>query len=384
MKRAAIYARFSSEGQRESSIEDQVRNCLKLIEVHGWQMVGIYSDRAISGATTLRPDYQRLLADGRNRAFDVIVAEGLDRLSRDQEATAGLFKQMSFLGIGIVTRAEGEVSELHVGLKGTMNALFLKDLAIKTHRGLEGRVRQGKSGGGRAFGYRCVRSQAADGSEIRGGRVIVEAEATVVRRIFGEFAAGKSPRAIARGLNADAVPGPHGRLWRDTTIRGHATRRTGILRNDLYVGTLVWNKQAYIRDPNSGKRVARVRAENERVVADVPELRIVEQSVWDTVQARLDGMRDTASSKKQRQTEFWKQRRPKHLLTGLIHCSECGGLHERGRQGLSRLHRRAERRRLSKPQEHPSRSRRGGCAGGSQGAADGARAGRRVRSRVPC
>ena len=151
MKRAAIYARFSSEGQRESSIEDQVRNCLKLIEVHGWQMVGIYSDRAISGATTLRPDYQRLLADGRNRAFDVIVAEGLDRLSRDQEATAGLYKQMRSSGSRIVTRAEGEVSELHVGLKGTMNALFLKDLAIKTHRGLEGRVRQGKSGGGRSF-----------------------------------------------------------------------------------------------------------------------------------------------------------------------------------------------------------------------------------------
>ena len=149
----------------------------------------------------------------------------------------------------------------------------------------------------------------------------------MVRRIFGEFAAGKSPRAIARGLNAEAVPGPHGRLWRDTTIRGHATRRTGILRNDLYVGRLVWNKQGvYSATPTPASAWRAARRERARGWADVPELRIVEQSVWGAVQARLEGMRDMPGSKKQRQTEFWKQRRPKHLLTGLIHCSECGGL----------------------------------------------------------
>ena len=55
--------------------------------------------------------------------------------------------------------AEGEISELHVGLKGTMNALFLKDLAQKTHRGLEGRVRSGMSGGGLCYGYDMVPGQ---------------------------------------------------------------------------------------------------------------------------------------------------------------------------------------------------------------------------------
>src|SRR5262249_47727648 len=136
--RAAIYARFSSEGQREASIEDQNRNCCRLCEQMDWPVTELYSDRAISGATTLRPGYQRMLSDAPLRKFDFIVAEGLDRLSRDQAAIATLFKQLSFLGIRIVTCAEGEVNELHVGLKGTMNALFLKDLAMKTHRGLEG------------------------------------------------------------------------------------------------------------------------------------------------------------------------------------------------------------------------------------------------------
>ena len=74
--------------------------------------------------------------------FDLIYAEALDRISRDQEDVAGFFKRMAFAEVTIITLAEGEISELHVGLKGTMNALFLKDLAQKTRRGLQGRVLQ--------------------------------------------------------------------------------------------------------------------------------------------------------------------------------------------------------------------------------------------------
>src|SRR5262249_61718413 len=111
--------------------------------------------------------------------------------------------------IMLFTRAEGEVNELHIGLKGTMNALFLKDLAIKTHRGIEGRVRHGKSGGGRAYGYRVANQRAEDGNVIRGDREIVEVEAAIVRRIFAEFATGKSPRAIGRGLNRENIKGPN-------------------------------------------------------------------------------------------------------------------------------------------------------------------------------
>ena len=142
--RAVIYARFSSENQREASIEDQIRLARAHIEGRGWTFLHAYNDRAISGASALRPGYQRLLADARAGQFDVVVAEALDRLSRDQEDVAALYKRLSFAGIRIVTLAEGEISELHVGLKGTMNALFLKDLAQKTHRGLRGRVEAGQ------------------------------------------------------------------------------------------------------------------------------------------------------------------------------------------------------------------------------------------------
>jgi DNA invertase Pin-like site-specific DNA recombinase len=319
-----IYARYSTELQREASIEDQVRVCRQRIDREGWTLVATYSDAATSGASRLRPGYQRLLEDARAGGFDVVVAEALDRLSRDQEDIAALYKQLRFRGIRILTLAEGEISELHVGLKGTMNALFLKDLAAKTHRGLEGRVREGRSGGGLCYGYDVVREHDARDEPIRGGRRVNEAEAEVVRRIFREFAAGKPPRAIARGLNADRVPGPRGRPWSDTTIRGHALRGTGVLYNELYVGRLVWNRQRYVKDPQTGKRLARLNPPSAWLVTEVPELRIVDDALWHAAQARLGEIRESPRVVKARAAEFWLRRRARHLLTGLAYCGICG------------------------------------------------------------
>jgi len=189
--RCAVYARYSSELQRAASIEDQLRVCQERARREGWVVVGTYADAAASGATALRPGYQALLAAVRGGAVDVVLAESLDRISRDQEHVAGFFKQARFAGVQVVTLAEGEVTELHVGLKGTMGALYLKDLADKTRRGLEGRVRQGRSGGGLCYGYRVARGPLGrDGAPERGLREVDPAEAAVVRRIFAEFAAG--------------------------------------------------------------------------------------------------------------------------------------------------------------------------------------------------
>lgn len=155
--RAVIYARSSSEPQRDASIEDQLRLCRDAALLRGLTIVSEYTDRAQSGSTRHRVQYQRLIEDARTGEFDVVVSEALDRVSRDQEDIAALFKQLRFAGIAPVTLAEGEISELHVGLKGTMNALFLKDLASKTHRGLHGRVEEGCAAGGPSYGDRARR-----------------------------------------------------------------------------------------------------------------------------------------------------------------------------------------------------------------------------------
>ena len=214
------------------------------------------------------------------------TAEALDRLSRDQEDVAALFKRVRHADVRIVTLAEGEIGELHIGLKGTMNARFLKDLADKTRRGLRGRVEQGRSAGGLSFGYDMVRALDGGGEPVRGGRAINDGQAATVRRVFEMFAAGQSPIAIAKALDAEGVPGPGGHSWRDTTIRGHAERCTGLLRNELYVGRLV-----VVKDPATGRRVSRMNPQASWVRENVPALRIVDDALWARVQQRLGAQR---------------------------------------------------------------------------------------------
>ncbi|NQW08463.1 MAG: recombinase family protein, partial [Alphaproteobacteria bacterium] len=322
--RAVIYARYSSDNQRDASIEDQLRLCRLRLEREGWEPAGEFFDRAISGASMVRPGLQQLLERARAGCFDVVVCEALDRLSRDQADVAQIYKQLKFDGVAIVTLSEGPVSELHVGLKGTMNALFLKDLADKTRRGLRGRVEEGCSGGGNSYGYDVVKAVDANGEPDRGQRTINPGQAAVIQRVFELFAVGHSPRSIAQVLNNEGVPGPSGGLWRDTTIRGHITRGTGLLNNELYVGRLVWNRQRYIKDPTSGRRVSRINDPGELIVKDVPELRIVDDALWDRVKARQAGIRTSEPVKKLRESRFWERRRAKHLLTGMVFCASCG------------------------------------------------------------
>jgi DNA invertase Pin-like site-specific DNA recombinase len=214
--RVALYARYSSDNQRDASIEDQLRQCRERAVREGWVIVESYSDRAISGASLIRSGIQSVLADAQAGRFDILLSEALDRISHDQEDVAGVFKRLRFAGVSIVTLSEGEISELHVGLKGTMNALFLKDLAMKTHRGIRGRIEAGEIGGGNAYGYRVVHQLDTDGEPIRGEREIIAEQAEIVLRIFREYVAGKGPQKIAFDLNRDGIPSPTGKRWGGT------------------------------------------------------------------------------------------------------------------------------------------------------------------------
>jgi site-specific DNA recombinase len=314
--RVALYSRYSSDRQSAASIPDQQRICRECAASRGWTVVATYTDEAISGASLMRPGVQSLMLDARARKFDVVLAESLDRFSRDQEDTAGLFKHLRFAEVKIVTVSEGEITPLHVGFKGTMNALFLKDLAEKTHRGLRGRVEVGRSGGGLCYGYRVVR--VMDGQP-RGEREIVAEEAATVRRIFREFVAGVSPKAICKTLNAEGIAGPRGTAWSPSTIHGHAGRGTGLLNNELYIGRLIWNRQRYVKDPNSGRRLARINPVGAWITKDVPNLRVVDDDLWRAAKARQAAIRHTMKA------GIVRARRPKYLFSGLTQCESCGG-----------------------------------------------------------
>lgn len=312
--RVAIYARYSSDRQSETSAADQARLCREWAAKQGWSVVDTFLDEAISGAKRNRPRLTAMLA--RAAEFDVVLAESLDRLSRDQEDIAAIHKRLRFAGVEIVTLQDGEVGELHIGLKGTMAALYLRDLGQKTRRGQLGRVDAGRIPGGISYGYDRVSRLDARGEPERGLRSINEAEAEVVRRIFRQYLAGTSPREIARALNAEGVKAPRGALWRASTITGHRTRRNGILYNELYAGRILFNRQTFLLDPDSRRRVARPNPRSEWTERDVPELRIVDAATWSAVQARLEGHSSQP---------LHKRRRPRRLFSGLLICGQCGG-----------------------------------------------------------
>jgi site-specific DNA recombinase len=314
MIRIASYARYSDDKQSAASIADQHVANRRHASTIGGPVIAEYSDPAISGASLDRPGMQALLRSAYARDIDVVVCESLDRLSRDLEDIAAIYKRLSFAGVRIVTVAEGDIGELHVGLKGTMNRLFLTDLAHKTRRGLRGRALAGKSAGGMSFGYRHVRGET--GIRI-GEREIEPTEAATVRRIFEAYVAGQSPKSIARSLNAEGVRGPRGAAWSPSTIHGHRERGTGILNNPLYRGELVWNRLIYVKDPVTGKRISRLNPESTWVRVDVPELRIVDEPLWQAAKRRQGPVVEKRA--------FNRFRRPVYLFSGLTKCGVCGG-----------------------------------------------------------
>ncbi|WP_322893366.1 recombinase family protein [Yoonia sp. 67] len=305
--------------QSDASIDDQIRSCRDYATRQGLTVVGTYSDRAVSGASLMRSGIQKLLRDGRSGAFDVVISEGLDRLSRNQADIAQIFQSFLFAEITIETVSEGAISEMHIGLKGTMNALFLKDLAIKTRRGLKGRALAGKSAGGLTYGYNVVHKIAANGEPIRGDRTINTEEAVVVKRIYSDYAKGISPKMIAEALNVEGVPGPQGGQWGASTIHGNRERGTGILNNQLYIGRQFWNRLRYVKDPQTGKRVSRLNAEADWVITDVPDLQIIPHDLWEAVRQRQGALKSKGTS-----VPVWDRRRPRTLFSGLMECGYCG------------------------------------------------------------
>ncbi len=307
-RKAVAYARYSTELQSPRSIEDQVELCRQFAAKNGFEVSAIYADRAQTGASLLaREGLLRLLADAKDGKFEVVIVEALDRLSRNQKDMASIHEQLSFLDIDIIAVHDGKADIVQVGIRSLIGAVYLEDLKHKVRRGMQGRVRGGMSPGGKAYGYRPVPGKA-------GELEIIEEEASAVRRIFSEFAAGKSPRDIAYGLNRDGVTPPRGEVWNASTINGSRTRQNGMLRNPIYGGEIVWNRLRMVRDPETGRRVSRMNPESEWQRVERPDLRIVDAETYEAVQARVDGRRAATG---------YRPRTPR-MLSGLLRCASCG------------------------------------------------------------
>lgn len=314
----AFYGRFSTDRQRETSITDQLRVCATRAAALGALIEIQHADEGVSGSIPVaaRTGGKALLLDAFAGRFDLLVLEGLDRLSRDSVEQEQIIRRLEHRGIRIVGVSDGYDSEssarkLHRGMRGIINEVYLDDLREKTHRGLAGQVSRGMHGGGLSYGYRSVAVDGGHQLEIN------EEQGGWVRWIFQHYADGWSCQRIAHELNRLQVPSLRGNTWAGSAIYGNPLKLSGVLNNELYIGRYIWNRSKWVKDPDTGKRTRMERPRDEWSITDMPHLRIVPGDLWQAARDRMArGRIGTGKS---------HGGKPKTLFGGLLRCQHCGG-----------------------------------------------------------
>lgn len=228
MQTAVIYARYSSYGQTEQSIEGQVRECTDYAKQHNILILGSYIDRAMTGTNDNRTDFQRMLKDASKKAWEMVLVYKLDRFSRNKYEMAMHRKTLKDNGIKLISVKENipdtpEGIILESMLEG-MAEYYSVELAQKVMRGQkETRIKGNYCGGGIPYGYKV---EKIDNNK---KYVICEEEAKIVIRIFEEYASGKIGREIIKGLTSDGIMARNGKpIGRNMLY--------GILQNERYSG----------------------------------------------------------------------------------------------------------------------------------------------------
>ena len=285
----AIYARYSTEKQDARSIDDQERRCRATAAEKGLVAIEVYSDQAISGGHLRRDGLQRMLADAKARKFKAVIVDDLYRLSRDRVDSGVLLRDLKDLRVTVFDVETGlssndEAADMVFGVKALMRRRVHQEaISRQTHRGLEGRALAGFNPGGKAYGYTSVEEpNPTDPTRPRRLTIIDPQEAAVVRRIFAETVAGKSPRDVAYALNADGIPAPHdgGKGHKGARGWGHTTIRS-MLINRRYVGEAVWNQYKWTKTAR-GTRQRDLRPEKDWIRQTRPELAIIDVETFET------------------------------------------------------------------------------------------------------
>ncbi len=326
MLRCACYTRFSTDKQTPISAEDQIRKCREFAEAKGWTLLEphLYADEAISGAGSDREGLKHLIAAAKSqpRPFDVILVDDTSRLSRNVGDASRIREELGFVGVRIIAVSQGidsqdEQAEVLFDVHALVDTLYIKELGKKTHRGLEGLALRGFHTGGNCYGYRNVRVEGGVRLEVN------EGEAAIVRRIFEMAASGSSLKRIAKTLNLERISPPRPRAkkenasWCPTAI--HA-----MLRREMYVGRVIWNRSRFVKSPGTNKRICRPRPRSEWRIIERPELMIISQELWERVQARLAWTKKIYGQQT-RNGLLNRTASSQNLLSGIVKCDVCSG-----------------------------------------------------------
>lgn len=228
-KTAVIYARYSSDRQREESIEGQIRVCEDFARRNGYKVLRTYTDSAMTGRTDQRPQFQLMIHDASSRAFSSVIVYKLNRFSRNRYDSAKYKHKLKKFGVKVVSAMENIADDpsgilLESVIEG-MAEYYSAELAENVKRGMTENVLEGKWPGGVVpLGYKLDASHHL---------VIDEKTAPVVQYIFHAFTHGVMKKKIAETLNERAFLTRSGKKFTSSSFNV-------LLKNELYTGTYTW------------------------------------------------------------------------------------------------------------------------------------------------
>jgi len=334
---AAVYARYSSDLQDNSSIDGQIRKARDWAEKNGFCLPknNCFVDEAMSGTKEGRPGLDQMLVAAKQGTFAVLIVENLSRLARSHVYASTVMMQLVYVFkirvIGIDDGCDTNTTnwELLAGIKNILNEQYIRDLGKMVYRGQVENLMHGYSNGDLCFGYDSI---PVTTEEILAGRnrktkmkyVVDEKQAAWVRRVFDWFVNNQKPISwIAREMTRLGAPKDR----RSTSRAWHPTSIQRLLTNAKYVGIWIWGKKRAERNPIDGKirYVKRSHEEVSKYTRSFPNLRLIDDELFAQAQKllRSNKLRSDYSSNVRRQPV-------KHLLSNLVRCGICGGAYRTG------------------------------------------------------
>lgn len=316
MKRAVIYARFSSDSQRSESIDAQLRACRDYASSNGWVIVNEYCDRAMSATTDNRISFQNMIEDSKKDSFDIVIVHKLDRFSRNVQQTLSYISELKDNGVELKSVIEqfddSPEGEFMRNTMSNISQFYSRNLAREVMKGLkENAYKATHTGGVPPLGLKV--------NEVTRKYEIEENEAIVVQKIYAMYMEGKTHPEIIRELNDCGYTNKQGNVFTKNSI-------LSVLRNEKYVGIYIWNKS--VAKNSKGKRNGNKQKPESEIIR-IPDAipAIIDKETFDKVQEIIKA-RAKGDEPRRRATTY--------VLSGLIQCG-CGShMHGNRRRAKTR------------------------------------------------
>lgn len=302
MKKAVAYARYSTDMQREESIDAQVRAIREYCNRNDIVLLDIYTDEGISGTTDNRPGFQSMIEDSKSGTFDYVIVHKLDRFARNRYDSAVYRKKLETNKVGVISVLENidnspESIILQSVLEG-MSEYFSKNLSREVKKGMkENALKSQFNGGVPCLGYDIVNKKY----------VINPYEAQAIKIIFEMYAKGHKYADIINELNSKGYKTKPGNEFKKTSLYE-------ILNNEKYVGTYIFGREDY--DGFASKRnYHRKRRREDMIVVENGVEAIISKELWNKVMMRMEDSRHRSGQYKANRV---------YVLSGLLYCGHCG------------------------------------------------------------